>query len=153
MKKGSPKEAVKNWLVPSDLSEVSRVSAEVLVFLAPLDLTEACSFDVRLCLEEALINAMKYGNGLRREIPVDLQVGYNGGKVWIRMEDRGEGFDFKKIGDCTKDENRMKQGGRGVYLIHQLMDEVKYNSRGNGVLMIKSIRAAQDGCQGEKRCK
>ena len=134
------KEVVKNWLVPSDLSEIQKISAKVLAFLKPLSLSEAYQFDVRLCLEEALINAMKYGNQLRRSVPVSLRVGYDSSRVWIRVEDQGDGFDVKELGDCTRGDSLTKHSGRGVHLIHQLMDEVQYNDKGNEILMVKLIQ-------------
>ena len=134
-------ETVKNWRVPSDLSEVQKASAKALSFFKPLGLSDACQFDIRLCLEEALINAMKYGNGLKREVPVDLQAGFDEKKIWLRIEDRGRGFNVSRVSDCTRGEGLLKENGRGLYLIHRLMDEVKYNSKGNCILMVKSIQA------------
>ena len=140
MLKVKKNEAVKKWQVPSELSQVPKASARTLSFFKPLGLSEAYRFDIRLCLEEALINAMKYGNGLKREIPVGLEAGFDEKKIWLRVEDRGKGFDARKVGDCTHGENLLKGGGRGIYLIHQLMDEVKYSGRGNSLLMTKSIQ-------------
>ena len=73
-------------------------------------------------------------------LPVDLEAGFNEKKIWLRLEDRGKGFDAAKVGDCTRGENLLRNGGRGIYLIHQLMDEVKYNAKGNTLLMVKSIQ-------------
>ena len=140
MPKAKKREAVKNWRVPSDLSQVRKTSAKALVFFKPLGLSEAVRFDVRLCLEEALINAMKHGNGLKRSVPVSVQAGYDEKKIWLRLEDRGRGFDAGRIHDCTRGENILKCGGRGIYLIHELMDEVRYSARGNAILMVKSIQ-------------
>ena len=111
-----------------------------LSFLKPLGLSDAYRFDVRLCLEEALINAMKYGNGFRREIPVEVEAGFDEKKIWLRLEDKGAGFNVAKVSDCTHAKNLLKGGGRGIYLIHQLMDEVRYNGKGNSILMVKSIQ-------------
>ena len=55
------------------------------------------------------------------------------------MEDEGSGFDPEKVPDPTVEENMLKYGGRGVYLIKRLMDEVEYNDRGNRVKMVKYI--------------
>ncbi len=140
MLKAKKNQAVKNWQVPSELAQVKRVSTKAISFFKPLGLSEAYQFDIRLCLEEALINAMKYGNQLKKEVPVDVQAGFNEKKLWLRIEDRGKGFDLSTIGDCTEGKNLLKGGGRGVYLIHQLMDEVKFNARGNCILMVKSIQ-------------
>jgi len=130
----------KIWKVPSELSEVQKTSTRGISFFKPLGLSDAYRFDIRLCLEEALINAMKYGNGLKRAVPVEVEAGFDDRKIWLRLEDRGKGFDVAKVNDCTRGENLLKGGGRGIYLIHQLMDEVRYNARGNSITMSKSIQ-------------
>jgi len=137
MKENSTK---KEFLVPSDLSEVQRVSLEALSFLKPLALGEAVLFDIRLCLDEALVNAMKYGNQLKKELKVRLSMEYDQNEIRMLVEDQGEGFDPKKIKNCTEGENVLRGHGRGLHLIHQLMDEVRYNPKGNAILMVKSLK-------------
>ena len=129
----------KKFQVPSELSQVQKVSRQVLSFLEPLALNEALVFDIRLCLEEALVNAIKYGNRQRKELPVHLEVAYDDEKVRIRVEDQGSGFPSAALPDCTEAENKLKNHGRGVYLMRQLMDEVHYNKIGNSLLMVKSL--------------
>src|SRR3989338_5898708 len=90
MKENSTK---KEFLVPSDLSEVQRVSSEALSFLKPLALRQAVLFDIRLCLDEALINAIKYGHQFKRELTVRLSIEYDQNEVRMLVEDQGEGFD------------------------------------------------------------
>jgi serine/threonine-protein kinase RsbW len=129
----------KKFQVDSDLSIVQKTSQDVLSFLTPASLEAAVLFDVRLCLEEALINAMKYGNGLQKEVPVELDVEFTESQIRITVKDQGPGFNPKKLEDCTDEKNLFRNRGRGVYLIHQLMDEVRYNEKGNCLLMIKSL--------------
>ena len=129
----------KKFQVQSDLTNVQKVSEQVLSFLRPLSLAEAALFDIRLCLEEALINAMKYGNGLRKDLEVELDVEGSTEEVRIVVQDQGPGFDVKKLADCTDEKNLFRDHGRGVYLIHQLMDEVRYNEKGNKLLMVKHL--------------
>ncbi len=57
------------------------------------------------------------------------------------IEDEGEGFDVNGIPDPTDPENLFKISGRGVLIIHNVMDEVRYNERGNRLEMIKRIEA------------
>ena len=130
----------KEFQVPSVLSEVQKASGKVLSFLKPLALSEAFLFDIKLCLEEALINAVKYGNKLKDELSVRLEVEYDEAEVRIRVEDQGEGFKPKNLRSCTEDENLLKNNGRGVYLIHQLMDKVVYSPKGNSLLMVKFLK-------------
>ena len=133
-------EVKKEFLVPSDLSRVQKTSAEVLFFLKPLALGDGALFDIRLCLEEALINAMKYGNGLDRDLKVRMTAAYREDRVQITVEDEGPGFNPQRLKDCTREGNLLQNHGRGVYLMHRLMDRVKYNSKGNSVEMIKFFK-------------
>ncbi len=139
VQKSKEQEKKKEWFISSDLALVQKTSAEVLVFLKPLRLSESMQFDIRLCFEEALINAMRYGNRLEPRKKAQAQVEFNSSEIRILIEDEGEGFNPGSLRDCTDEENVTRNGGRGVYLIHQLMDRVKYNSKGNRLLMVKFI--------------
>jgi serine/threonine-protein kinase RsbW len=130
----------KEFLVPSDLTEVPAASARVLDFLAPLGLAEAVLFDLRLCFEEALINAMKYGNRLDPAIDVRVGVEASPAEVTLSVEDQGEGFIPEKLDDCTQESNLTRNRGRGVFLIRKLMDKIEYNSKGNKIVMVKRVQ-------------
>lgn len=132
----------KEFQVPSVLSEVQKASEKVLSFLQPLSLSEAFIFDIRLCLEEALINAMKYGNKLKEDLQVKLVVECVDDEIRITVEDQGEGFDPETLKDCTNPDNLLRNSGRGVYLIYQLMDKVVYSAKGNSLLMVKFLKNA-----------
>ncbi len=131
----------KEFLIPSDLSLVTKTSAKVFSFLKPLSLDEATAFDVRLCFEEGLINAIKYGNKLQKNLTAKVVVTYDENDLKIEIEDRGEGFDPKKLTDCTS-EGILEARGRGVYLMHKFMDKVEYNAKGNRVLLVKHLKTA-----------
>ena len=130
----------KKFQVDSDVTKVQKTSRQVLFFLNALPLTASARFDIRLCLEEALINAIKYGSGLRKEVPVNLEVETGPKEIRITVEDRGKGFDVKHIKDCTAEENLFRNRGRGVYLMRRLMDKVHYNRKGNKITMVKLLK-------------
>ncbi len=131
--------------VPSTIAEVHEASSKILDFLKPLGLNESAAFDVRLCLEEALINAVKHGNRLNEKLHVKVIVQYDEHELNITIEDEGPGFDPGKVEDCTLEENLLESRGRGVFLMHKLMDSVAYNSNGNGLTMTKRLGAAKAG--------
>ena len=56
------------------------------------------------------------------------------------MEDQGKGFDRVALPDPTKDEHILRSHGRGVYLVHKLMDKVEYNEKGNKVKLVKYFK-------------
>ena len=130
----------KEFLIPSDLSLVQKTSAKVLDYLKPMGLSRVMVFDIRLCLEEALINAMKYGNRLVKSRKVRLVVEHDKKSVRLAVEDQGRGFNVNDLKDCTKKTNLLRNCGRGVYLIHRLMDKVVYSEKGNCISMLKIIK-------------
>jgi serine/threonine-protein kinase RsbW len=130
----------REFRIPSELSEVQKTSAKVLSFLKPLRLAEGVVFDLRLSLEEALINAVKYGHRSNRNLEIRLTVAYDPRKITMVVEDEGPGFDVQKLENCTDARNLAKLCGRGVYLIHQLMDKVRYNTKGNRLEMVKHLK-------------
>ena len=55
----------------------------------------------------------------------------------IVVRDPGEGFDPRNIPSPVMGENIFSNHGRGIYLINQLMDEVKFARNGAEIHMIK----------------
>ena len=135
------REMNKKITIPSDLKSVKKVVAEILTCLKKQKADEADVFDIRLSLEEALINAIKYGNKQDEAAPVLIDFEYDDHKVGISIEDKGKGFDYERVPDPTKEDNLLKGSGRGVFLIRHLMDSVKYNKKGNRISMVKYLRS------------
>lgn len=123
--------------VPSALAEVRPAADRFLKFLGQVQLEETDLFDLRLCFEESLINAIKYGNRQKREVPVKLEAAYNDREIYLAVEDQGNGFNPGSLKDPTEDDNLETTAGRGIYLIQHLMDRVEFNSKGNRIEMTK----------------
>jgi serine/threonine-protein kinase RsbW len=127
--------------VPSALEEIADATRRVLDFLSELNLNESDRFDLRLSFEEILINAMKHGNGYRKEMPVRVTVSLLGGEeVRIAVQDQGPGFDVNRVKDPTIGDNIEAYSGRGVYLVKHLMDRMEYLAGGTRVEITKRIK-------------
>lgn len=77
---------------------------------------------VRLCLEEALVNAIRHGNCCDPGRRVHVSAAEENGHLAIRVCDEGRGFAPKEI--RVPEPDRM--GGRGLYLIQHYMDSVEF---------------------------
>ena len=124
---------------PSELKNLKSASQKVLDFLRNLKLQETVLFDIRLCFEEAFINAVKYGSKSDSRLSVDIEVVKKDKEVEVVVSDQGKGFDFTQSSDPTTEENRDKLSGRGVFLIKNLMDKVIFEKNGSCLRMIKKI--------------
>jgi len=92
--------------------------------------------NVQLALQEALMNAILHGNRSDPEKYVRLCVAIeDGGGIIIVVKDTGSGFDPSQLPDPTLGENILRERGRGVFLIQQLMDEVQFKF-GEGTALI-----------------
>ena len=92
--------------------------------------------DILISLTEAVNNAIIHGNGENRTKKVLIAHRYrkqNG--LTFEISDEGQGFDYKSIPDPTRVENLEKCGGRGVFLMRQLADRIKFANNGRTVII------------------
>lgn len=93
---------------------------------------------IELALTEALANAVIHGAGAdpSKIVECDVACDEEHGML-IVVRDPGDGFDPGKIADPCMGENIYSHHGRGIFLINQLMDEVKFHKNGTEIHMIK----------------
>jgi serine/threonine-protein kinase RsbW len=94
--------------------------------------------DIELALTEALANAVVHGakSDPSKIVECDVACDEKHG-ILIVVRDPGPGFDPTKIADPCHGENIFSNHGRGIYLINQLMDEVKFHKNGTEIHMLK----------------
>ena len=93
---------------------------------------------IELALQEALANAVVHGAKEDPSKTVECIVACDEQRgMLIIVRDPGEGFDPKNIPTCTVGENLYSNHGRGIFLINQLMDEVKFRKNGTEIHMVK----------------
>jgi len=134
---GTQKSRVK---VPSETRYIRKVSSRILASLVPYAVDEGKVFDIKLCIEEAVRNAIVHGNRSDRRKAVKVAYWVQDGSLSIEIEDEGPGFDHSKVADPTSGPHILKNSGRGVYLIKRLMDKVEYSGNGNRITMVKKLQ-------------
>ncbi len=127
----------KKIAIPSEIKYIKKISQDILGNLKRLNIDKSVQFDVRLAVEEAVRNSIEHGNCYDKNLTINIAYTIDREKISIKVEDQGEGFDVKKIPDPRRGDNLTKEGGRGVFLIRQLMDRIEYSKKGNKVTMTK----------------
>lgn len=96
-------------------------------------------FDVNIknALYEAILNAIIHGNRMDKNKRVDIDANITGKRLEIDIADEGNGFDPSPYIGSITNGNLSKIKGRGIFLVRSVMDEVRYNSRGNVITMVK----------------
>ena len=126
--------------VPNDVRAIER-TVELVVRRCQTCEEKARRFHLnfRVGLAEALANAMLYRNGSDPAKRVRVEVTVSHVRVLARITDQGDGFDPSAVQDPTTPENLLRPGGRGLFLMRQLLDEVRYNDRGNSVTLVLQL--------------
>ncbi|MAE60967.1 MAG: anti-sigma regulatory factor [Planctomycetaceae bacterium] len=127
-------------VLASRLEDVPRAEQAVMDAVSRHGFDQSSCFAIKLAVEEALINAIKHGNGgdESREIVVEINVSDK--QACVGVTDEGVGFVPNGVPDPTLDENLEKPNGRGIMLMRAYMNEVTFNEAGNCVTMIKQRR-------------
>jgi len=86
--------------------------------------------NIMIAITEAVNNAIKHGNQSDSSKNVSLSLSLDDSLIKFIVEDEGRGFDFENLPDPTAPENIEKPGGRGIFLMKHLSDEVKFKEGG-----------------------
>ena len=86
--------------------------------------------NIMIAVTEAVNNAIKHGNASDKTKNVHLSLSLDESMIRFVVKDEGGGFDFQNLPDPTSPENIEKPGGRGIFLMKHLSDEVDFKEEG-----------------------
>ncbi len=122
--------------LPGDVNAISPVVEKAMAVVTEMGCAAGREFEIELALREALANAVEHGSGHdpSKEIQCCVACDHARGMLII-VRDPGPGFDPASIPSPILGQNLFSTGGRGIYLINQLMDEVRYEKGGTEIHM------------------
>nr|MBA3442240.1 ATP-binding protein [Pyrinomonadaceae bacterium] len=123
--------------LPSDLSLMNGVLHYLMERVAKLGIVQPNRSNLYVALDEAFVNAVVHGNENDPRKLVRITAELSAEEARFTIEDEGKGFKVGELPDPCDPSNLFKTSGRGVLLIHNIMDEVQYNERGNRLTMVK----------------
>ncbi|MGK2906146.1 MAG: ATP-binding protein [Desulfuromonadales bacterium] len=86
---------------------------------------EKLAYDLNLVLTEAMANAIQHANVDDPSKDVHIEISIVDLRLIIRVFDCGQGFDVKQY---VEPRHPLEEHGRGLYLIHTIMDEISYQT-------------------------
>jgi serine/threonine-protein kinase RsbW len=99
---------------------------------------EKLAYDLNLVLTEAMANAIQHANVGDPNKEVHIEISIVDQKLLIKVFDFGQGFDIEQY---VEPRHPLEDHGRGIYLIHTIMDEISYQptETGNVLQMVKNL--------------
>jgi serine/threonine-protein kinase RsbW len=91
--------------------------------------------NIMISVTECISNAIIHGNQNNKEKLVHLELSVENNILRFIIEDEGKGFDQSELKDPTAPENIEKTGGRGIFLIKHLSDDVKFEDNGKKTIL------------------
>ncbi len=95
--------------------------------------------NILISLTEAVNNAMQHGNRYDRSKNIVVSYCEQPHFICLTISDEGSGFDPFKIPDPTTEDHIETEGGRGVFLMKQLTDEIHFHDHGRTVELMWKI--------------
>ena len=128
----------------ADLSELATIREFVAQTGRDLGLDERRIYDLQLAVDEACANVVQHGYGGQGG-EIEITVERDGEEVRVTLRDWGTSFDPQAVPapDVTASLEQRRLGGLGLFLIHQVMDDVSFDfdaESGNVLTMVKRLQ-------------
>jgi serine/threonine-protein kinase RsbW len=114
--------------IPSRLEELAQVHALLQELGERHGMDEDFLNNLLIAVIEAGTNAVQHGNMFAKDKEVTFEVTVDPSSIHVRVDDHGRGFDPSRVANPTEGEQLLSPHGRGLFLMRQLMDEVKFET-------------------------
>lgn len=119
--------------IPSIVENIRMIESFIDNAKERFHLDEDLYGNIMIAVTEAVNNAIKHGNGGNSSKNVFLSLTLNDNLLKFVVKDEGPGFNHDDLPDPTSPENLEKPGGRGIFLMKHLSDEVEFRENGKTV--------------------
>ena len=130
----------KSIVLANEISEISKLNDFIEDIGNEFSLTPDVVFNLNLVLEEAVVNVINYAYPKEDHESIYLSARMHEGSIVFVLTDTGKEFDptMAPEADVTLSADDRQIGGLGIFLIRQIMNEVKYERiEGKNVLTME----------------
>jgi len=134
------KKLLKNLVLETKPDIIHDIEVAIEEIREKLNFQDDVYGNVMVAVTEAINNSIYHGNkeDQSKKIHLDFEM-KNDFRLLVRVTDEGEGFDPDTLGDPTAPENLENIGGRGVFLMQHLADDIKFSDEGRVVEMFFNV--------------
>lgn len=144
---GAARSQNKTIIIKNRLDDIRTLAREIGAFGARHRLSEDVLHDVRLAMEEIVVNIIHYAYEDAREHEITVRMLMEEGNLVLEVRDDGKPFNPMEVPPPALDTplEEREEGGLGIFLSRRLMDSVEYKRvEGENVLVMK--KKVSGGC-------
>jgi serine/threonine-protein kinase RsbW len=130
----------KKYEIKSKIENLRKVEKLVDDISAEYNISSDIYGNILIAALEAANNAILHGNKLDENKLVNIIVNKDEKTLKIRVDDEGDGFDYKNIPDPTAPENIENINGRGIFLMEKLSDGMEFSRNGATVVLAFKLK-------------
>jgi len=124
--------------VPGDIKAIAPAVEEIMQAVGEMSCAAGKEFEIEVALTEALANAVVHGCAEDPGKSVQVCAACDPARgILIMVRDPGPGFDPSQVPSPVVGQQIYAEGGRGIYLINRLMDDVQFERGGTEIWMTK----------------
>ncbi|EIM77071.1 ATP-binding protein [Nitritalea halalkaliphila LW7] len=117
--------------IPSLIENITIIESFIDNAREKFDINDDIYGNIMISVTECVSNAIIHGNGKDIEKKVHIELHFSDDQLTFIVSDEGTGFNHDTLKDPTAPENLERTGGRGIYIMEHLADEVKYENNGS----------------------
>ena len=124
----------------NDVREVAKLSSFQKSFYEKMNLETSLARQLRLAVEEAVVNVIEYAYPAGMEGSVEVTMMSDSHRLKVVINDSGVPFDptAEKKADITLSAEERRVGGLGIHLVRELMDSINYERvNGHNILTLR----------------
>ncbi len=120
-------------IIDSDLSDVFMIGLSVNRLCLEIPVSEIEAYQMEVCVVEAVNNTIKHAYGNEKGHDVEVLIDLNEERIIFRIRDTGQTMKTPErptLDFDPDDRENCPEGGMGLFIMYQVMDDVAYSSSG-----------------------
>ena len=129
---------IKQLRIPSNIAYLKDVDSFFEELLQNSKVPRSVQGYINLSICESVNNAIYHGNKQDLNKWVTISAELVSDCLYVEVADEGKGFNFMDLPDPTAKENIKNEGGRGLFIITHLVDQINFKNNGS-IIQLKFI--------------
>jgi serine/threonine-protein kinase RsbW len=136
---------MRDFEIKNNLAELETLTEEIFNYYLQSGIDEGACYEIRLALEEAISNTIKYGYEDQQVHTIYVRAGFEDDRILLEIEDDANAFNPLEAAtpDLSLPLEKRPMGRLGIYLMRTVMDEIDYKREGTrNILRMTKLRTS-----------